>query len=98
MKKAIFSISLLASLTLLAGGPVIREGSVSVSQDRSRKVTVTYALDDAPAIVTVDVLTNGVSIGAANYPNMVGDVNVIVQPGENRTVTWRPDKSWPLIR
>ncbi len=96
MKKAIFSISLLASLTLLAGGPVIREGSVSVSQDRSRKVTVTYALDDAPAIVTVDVLTNGVSIGAANYTNMVGDVNVIVQPGENRTVTWRPDKSWPL--
>ncbi len=96
MKRAIFSISLLASFTLFAGGPAIREGSVRVSQDRSRKVTIIYALDDAPAIVTVDVLTNGVSIGAANYTNMVGDVNVIVQPGENRTVTWRPDKSWPL--
>ena len=96
MKRAFFSISLLASLALVAGGPVIREGSVTVSQDRSRKVTITYALDDAPAIVTVDVLTNGVSIGAANYTNMVGAVNVIVQPGENRTVTWRPDKSWPL--
>ena len=97
MKRAFFSISLLASLALVAGGPVIREGSVTVSQDRSRKVTITYALDDAPAIVTVDVLTNGVSIGAEHLATFTGDYSAtladVVQPGAH-TFRWCARKDW----
>ncbi len=96
IKTTFLALSSIAAASLLAGGPVIREGSVSVKQDSKRCVKISYALDGAPAVVTVDVLTNGASIGSANYTNMAGDVNVIVQPGENHMVTWRADKSWPL--
>lgn len=95
-KAAFFFLSVFCAVSLLADGPVIREGSVTVSQDRSRKVTITYALDGAPAVVTVDVLTNGFSIGSENFTNMTGDVNVVVAPGDLRTVTWRANKSWPF--
>lgn len=96
MKTALSVFFAVAAMRLLAGGPVVREGSVTVSQDRSRKVTITYALDDAPAVVTVDVLTNGVSIGSANFTNMTGDVNVMVPTGDLHTVTWKASRSWPF--
>jgi len=47
-----------------------------------------------PAIVTVDIQTNGVSIGAGNCGFMTGDVNRLVQPGEG-AVTWMSNKAWP---
>ena len=69
--------------------------NVNVSQGGSGgPVKITYQLD-APAIVTIDVLTNGVSIGAEKLVGLTGDVNRLVpQAGEGR-VTWRPHKIWP---
>ena len=69
--------------------------NVNVSQGGSGgPVKITYQLD-APAIVTIDVLTNGVSIGAEKLVGLTGDVNRLVpQAGEGR-VTWRPYKTWP---
>ena len=50
--------------TASAAAPVVRNGSVTISQNASsRLVTVGYALDEAPGIVTVDFRTNDVSIG-----------------------------------
>ena len=68
---------------------------VTFSQDAaSLQATIRYTLTgEEPAIVTLDVLTNGISIGAANIRAHVGDVNRLVQPGD-RTILWRPDKSW----
>ena len=68
---------------------------VTFSQDAaSLQATIRYTLTgEEPAIVTLDVLTNGVSIGAANIRALAGDVNRLVQPG-GRTILWRPDKSW----
>ena len=68
---------------------------VTFSQDAaSLQATIRYTLTgEEPAIVTLDVLTNGISIGAANIRAHVGDVNRLVQPGA-RTILWRPDKSW----
>ena len=68
---------------------------VTFSQDAaSLQATIRYTLTgEEPAIVTLDVLTNGVSIGAANVRALAGDVNRLVQPG-GRTILWRPDKSW----
>ena len=59
-----------------------------------RTVTVTYDLADAPAIVTVDVLTNGVSIGADKVTRLEGDVNKVVQPGSHK-FKWFARRDWP---
>ncbi len=70
--------------------------NVTFSQDASLfQATVTYTLTgDEPAIVTMDIATNGASIGAANIRALIGDVNRLVQPGDH-AILWRPDRSWP---
>ena len=60
----------------------------------SRRVTVRYDLDEA-AVVTMDVLTNGVSIGGANIQAVGGDCFKKVVAGNNHVVTWDPHLSWP---
>ena len=66
---------------------------VSASQDDNRVLTVTYTLDE-PAIVTFDVKTNGVSIGAANLKLASGDVHRVVEAG-TRTLLWPAYEAWP---
>lgn len=87
-----------AALCMLAGAATASAPDVSgvtMVQDRpSRVVTISYTLADGPAIVTVDVRTNGVSIGGANLWHFTGDVNRLVESGA-RTMTWRPDRAWP---
>ena len=68
---------------------------VTLSQDaNTRAVTVGYTLADAPAIITLDICTNGVSIGQENVWAIDGDANKVIQPGSHSLV-WHPDKSWP---
>lgn len=96
MKNVVLLCAVGSVLMANAASPSIRTGSVAMSQpETSRQVTITYDLLSAPAIVTVDILTNGVSIGAANLTYFAGDVNCVVQPGDGRCITWRPDKAWP---
>lgn len=91
--------ALAVSAALLAGGafaagPTIKEGSVTFAQDAaSKRVTIGYELEGAPAIVTVDILTNGVSIGAEHLTHMAGDVNRRVEAGAH-AVSWQPCKAW----
>ena len=74
----------------------IQDESVSISQDANRLVTITYQLKGKPGIVTVDILTNGVSIGEANFVNVAGDVNKMVSNISTKsTIFWQPCKSWP---
>ena len=62
----------------------------------SRQVRISYDLKDVPAIITIDVKTNGATIGAANITHLSGDVNKIVtKTGERCTAYWQADKSWP---
>ena len=77
--------------------PVISVSDVQIEQDAyTRLVTVSYELGDLPAIITVDFLTNGVSIGEANFNNVFGAVNrVVVQTNSVHTIHWQPSKSWP---
>lgn len=68
--------------------------SVSHSIDASgRTLTVNYALSGGDAIVTADILTNGVSIGSANLTHFIGDVNRKVAVG-SRSASWRADRGW----
>lgn len=75
--------------TAVAGAqPAIRYDEVT------REALVTYTLAGTePKIVTVDIKTNGCSIGAANFADLGGDVNRLVQPGTCQ-VYWRPDHTW----
>ena len=75
-------------------------GNVTLRQDpQTRLVTVNYTLSSQPGIVTLDVCTNGVSIGASNFASVAGDVNKVIQPGDEvRTITWWPCGDWPDVR
>ena len=71
--------------------------SATLGQDPvTRKVTIGYTLDSAPAVVTIDVKTNAgdnvwVSIGGCHQRRMFGDVNRVVT---NRACAayWIPDR------
>ncbi|MBR4172554.1 MAG: formylglycine-generating enzyme family protein [Kiritimatiellae bacterium] len=80
---------------LAAVSPVLTVTGTQELDGPPSSVVLTYTLDDAPGIVLFDVLTNGVSIGGANIQRVSGDVNRLVQPGENRTVRWYPGLDWP---
>ena len=70
---------------------------VGSKQGFDRVVSVRYTLDE-PAIVTFDVKTNGVSIGAENLKLAYGDVHRVVAAtgqGETRTLFWPAHEAWP---
>ena len=92
MKKTALSLALLWACSLQATPEV---SGVNVVQDGSHMVTVTYNLSE-PAIVTVDFRTNDVSIGAANFRNVAGDVNAVVRKSAG-VIRWRPHAkdAWP---
>ena len=89
-----------AIIAATAGAALVPEVSnVSFSQPAGKRlVTIRYTLTGGPAIVTVDIRTNGVSIGAANFSNIEGDVNRKVEGDTEHVITWRPDRSWPNYR
>jgi formylglycine-generating enzyme required for sulfatase activity len=95
----------LAAVVALAGVALKAEPSITgleVTQDASTKVvTMKFNLSEK-AIVTMDLLTNGVSIGADNYRG-VRDVyskdnsfpaNRVVAAGD-KTWVWQPKSEWP---
>ena len=86
-----------ASLGLLAYGSVPIVSDVTMTQNASRTVTITYTLSE-PAVVTLDVQTNSaagwVSIGGVAVSSAKGDVWKKVETSSG-TITWRPDLSWP---
>ena len=69
----------------------------SVKQDSwTRDLVVNYTLENHPGIMRMDVLTNGVSIGAKHLVTFTGDYSETeaIQPG-TRTLRWRARKDWP---
>ena len=107
--KNLFAITFaFAGAAAVAAVPFVDEDNVVLTQDEhSRRVTVSYVLEDAPAVITVDFQTNATgtaegpwhSIGAQNFANVAGDVNRQVDELETpRTIYWQPDKSWPNMK
>ena len=93
MKLTSSMLALVPAFALTAQ-PVVETGSVTIAQDPdTRQVTIGYTLSGEPGVVTLDIRTNGVSIGGCHYSNAAGDVNRLIQPGDH-TILWRPDKSW----
>ena len=78
---------------------------VTMTQSATRRVTITYRLSDAPAVVTLDIQTNAntnaaaddpgwTSIGGKNICNAKGDVWKKVSGKDTYTITWQPDRVW----
>ena len=68
--------------------PSVKDVTVTQS-DGGCAVTIAYSLENGPAVVTLDVLTNGVSVGSA-LERVSGDVNRYVDANSG-TIVWRPD-------
>lgn len=71
----------------------------SVRQEsQTRDIVVDYTLANHPGIVRMDVLTNGVSIGAKHLATFTGDYSTtlsdVIETGTH-TFRWRARKDWP---
>ncbi len=96
MKRSVIGAVVSSFMLSVLGESVPVVAGATMAQDSlSRTVTITYNLENAPGIITVDVLTNGVSIGDANLHYLSGDVNRLVDTLGAHTIRWQPDKSWP---
>ena len=94
MRNILFAISCGLAVCAFAA-PGISNVSVTRSSAFAKKVTVGYDLTIEDAIVTLDVLTNGVSIGAANVVSVSGDVNRKIVKGVGKSIVWQSYQDWP---
>ncbi len=76
----------------LSADPVVSDVTIAFDAD-ARMMTIGYTLSE-DAVVTVDILTNAVSIGAEKFTDVAGDVNGVVKAGRG-TISWRPEHLWP---
>lgn len=92
MKKRLTFWSVLAAMAAFGATTV---DNVELSQDaETGLVTVTYDLAGDPAVVTLDILAGGESIGQENIVKTEGDVNIIVSAGAGKRLSWRPTGEW----
>ena len=95
MKQFTYLSTILLAAAVCADPADPQISNVRLGQNSlSRRVTVRYDLDEA-AVVTMDVLTNGVSIGGANIQAVTGDCFKEIAAGNDHEVTWDPYLSWP---
>ena len=106
MKKSIVIIA--AGLVAVASAEervgVATVTNVAASQDtRTDVLTVTYDLENTQnnesLFVTMDILTNGVSIGKNIFKSVSGDISpdssTLVTPGTGKRIVWEAAKDWP---
>ena len=91
-KKMTVVLAAAVAACALNAAPTVSDVTVSFD-DGARMMTIGYSLSE-DAIVTVDILTNNVSIGAEKFTDVAGDVNGVVKAGRG-TISWRPEHLWP---
>ena len=99
MKKLMILSGALAAFAVCADNVPVVSGITMTQGSDSRLVTIDYTLKEAAAVITLDIQTNvtdgvWVSIGSENIQNVSGDVWKRIEVGA-RTISWRPDLSWP---
>ena len=93
MKSLISAVAAFAAFALQAA-PEVRDVSF-VQDEASKNVVVSYSLLGEPAVVTVDFLTNGVSVGAKVLNRFSGDVGHVVGTGGGKKIYFTPSRDWP---
>ena len=89
MRRLLF-LAVLLKLCSAQANPVLSDVDVSVDSV-ARLLTATYTLSE-PGIVTLDIQTNGVSVGESRLTGVFGDANCLVGSG-NHTLYWRSDNA-----
>ena len=91
-KKTMMFALAAAGVQALVAAPTV--SNVTVAFDNTaRMMTIGYDLSEN-AVVTVDILKDGVSIGAEKFADIAGDVNGVVKAGRGM-ISWRPEHLWP---
>ena len=92
---SLFAASVLSAAEFATFAPEAQEAAVSQPVG-AREVTISFALS-APAIVTVDILTNATgaadgwaSVGLANLSTLSGPANRLVSETGRQSLTWTP--------
>ena len=97
MISALFALALVPAVAedYLENPIVVTMTSVK-QESRSRDLVVSYTLENHPGIMRMDVLTNGVSIGAKHLVSFSGDYSMTeaMQPGAH-TFRWHARRDWP---
>ena len=86
-----------SAATVLATGAALAAATVtvrSIEENDARTVKIVYDLSES-AVVTCDIQTNGVSIGAENLAGLAGAVNHKIAAGEGKVILWAADRGWP---
>ena len=91
MKNTLGTLFLALALAPLAQAAA-PQVTVTSFQQVGRRVEITYDLD-ADGIVTADIVTNDVSIGAQLLTGMYGDVNKAIAAGTGKKIYWSPEAS-----
>ena len=90
--RNIFSVAVLLAAASVCAGPHFLDARFN-QDPTSHHVTISYTLDE-PAIISLDILTNGVSIGKAAVDALDdGTLHRKVSAGQH-TLTWVPHKTW----
>ena len=93
IKTMIAAVAAVFATNMAMAAPGV-SGVTMTQDDATRLVTINYTLEDEPAIVTIDICTNGVSIGGKNLRYFSGDANKKLGLGAH-SATWQPRKAWP---
>jgi len=104
IQKALAFAAASGAATFAMATPVVSD--VTMTQDSSRKVTITYKLSE-DAVVTLNVLTNATPNAASGWASIGGEAVCNAQGAVWRkvtgadadgngdyTITWHPDQSW----
>lgn len=98
----------LAAFAASAASATVTVSNVTFTQDAAtHEVTINYDLatsDGEPAFVSLDVLTNGVSVGATRVRTLSGDVSTtpadtasLVAPGTGKQIVWKARADLPGV-
>lgn len=92
MNKTLLALVLVSAAALLRADPVITSVEMASAPD-GKTATITYALSGAPAIVTLDILKDGVPLSNKVW-RVSGDVNREVSASSG-TIVWDCGADWP---
>ena len=99
MNKIAFGIASCSFAVAAYAAPELQD--YTVEQNADRMVIVSFTLTEK-AILTMDVLTNGVSIGTENYQSFRDAMSNVDEFPANKAIaagphvfTWRPVREWP---
>ena len=96
LSTRVFASAIALMTAAVTAEPVVKSESVSVAMSNDT-VVISYELETDPGVVTVDIQTNGVSIGGRHLTYFGGDVNRLLDVGPH-VITWKPYKAWPGVK